>query len=178
MKKLLFAFTLALALVAGAKDQYDIRPSETAEKAPTAAEWQQANRDALAAATAPEKLAAFVATPEAAEALLAKVKPAYATEPMDAMRVAAVTQYVMSLKGGAWWQFWAPSMPAGRRVWIGALLKAAEDAKDAYVCEFCLDQLRWCGCKCQVPAIAAIGAKSSDKGVKDVAAIAVKELSK
>ena len=178
MKKLLFATVLAFAIAAGAKDQYDIRPSETAEKAPTAAEWQQANRDALAAETAPEKLAAFVASPEAAAALLAKVKPAYATDPMDAMRIAAVTQYVMARKGGAWWQFWAPSMPAERRVWMDALLKTAEGAKDAYVCEFCLDQLRWCGCKCQVPAIAAIGAKSSDKGVKDLVSIATKELSK
>jgi len=170
MKNLLFGLTLALALVAGAKDQYDIRPEATADKAPSSAEWQQSNAAAIKAETAPAKLAAFVATPAAAEALLAKVKPAYATDPMDAVRIAAVTQLTMCPK--------CDKAPAARKLWTAALLKRAQTATDAYVVEFCLDQLRWCGFKEQVPAIVAIGAKASDKGVKDLASIAVKELAK
>ena len=70
------------------------------------------------------------------------------------------------------------SVAPERELWSAALLKRAEDASDAYVQQFCIDQLRWCGLKCQAAAIAAIGEKSSDKGVKDLAYIASKELSR
>ena len=156
---------LAAAFAAAAleaKDQYDIRPGESSSAALTAVEWQATNATRLAAATTTEALAAHVATAEAAAALLEKVKGAYHTDPLDAHVNGAVSQSV------------APE----RELWSAALLKRAEDASDAYVQQFCIDQLRWCGLKCQAAAIAAIGEKSSDKGVKDLAYIASKELSR
>ena len=92
--------------------------------------------------------------------------------------IGAVSQYVMTLKGGFSLAFWKTSVAPERELWSAALLKRAEDASDAYVQQFCIDQLRWCGLKCQAAAIAAIGEKSSDKGVKDLAYIASKELSR
>lgn len=172
---------LAAAFAAAAleaKDQYDIRPGESSSAALTAVEWQATNATRLAAATTPEALAAHVATAEAAATLLEKVKGAYHTDPLDAHVIGAVSQYVMTLKGGFSLAFWKSSVAPERRLWAAALLKRAEDASDAYVKQFCIDQLRWCGLKCQAAAIAAIGEKSSDKGVKDLAYIASKELSR
>lgn len=176
------AMVSALAVVAAfavaAKDQYDIRPGESSSAALTAVEWQATNSTVLAAATAPEALAAHVASVEAATALLEKVKGAYHTDPLDAHVIGAVGQYVMTLKGGWKLAFWKPSIAPERELWTAALLKRAEDADDPYVKQFCLDQLRWCGLKCQAAAVAAIGEQSSDKGVKDLAYIASKELSR
>lgn len=170
----------SVAVAAPKKDVYDIRPDENVSGAPTAAEWQgvKANADKLAAATADDKLAQYVATSEAAEALLSKVRGAYLTDTLDAHVIAAVTQYVMVKKGASWWMFWAPEVPAERSVWTAALLKTAENAKDAYITEFCIDQLRWCATPCQAKAIEAIAKKSNDKGVKSIAEMAVKELTK
>ena len=161
-----------------AKDQYDIRPGESSSAALTAVEWQATNATKLAAATAPEALAAHVATADAAAALLEKVKGAYHTDPLDAHVIGAVSQYVMTLKGGFSLAFWKPSVAPERELWSAALLKRAEAATDAYVQQFCIDQVRWCGLKCQAAAIAAIGEQSSDRGVKDLAYIASKELSR
>ena len=111
-------------------------------------------------------------------ALLEKVKGAYHTDPLDAHVIGAVSQYVMTLKGGFSLAFWKPSVAPERELWSAALLKRAEDADDPYVKQFCLDQLRWCGLNCQAAAVAAIGEQSSDKGVKDLAYIASKELSR
>ena len=166
------------AFAASAKDQYDIRPGESSSAALTAVEWQATNATALAAATTPEALAAHVASAEAAAALLEKVNGAYRTDPLDAHVIGAVGQYVMTLKSGWKLAFWKPSFAPERELWAAALLKRAEDADDPYVKQFCLDQLRWCGLKCQAAAIAAIGEQSSDKGVKDLAFIASKELSR
>ena len=61
---------------------------------------------------------------------------------------------------------------------LKALVATAEEAKDAYVKQFCLDQLRWCGCDCPclVSRIRALAAKSGDKAVADFAQVVVREL--
>ena len=61
---------------------------------------------------------------------------------------------------------------------LKALVATAEEAKDAYVEQFCLDQLRWCGCDCPclVSRIRALAAKSGDKAVADFAQVVVREL--
>ena len=142
MKKL---FLMAMLAAAGCattpneakKDQYDIRPDAAqAGAAPTAVEWQNKNDAALAAATRPEVLAKFVATPAAAEALLAQVGPAYAGDPLVLTQIAAVTQLVMCPK--------CDKAPAARKVWVAALEKAVESAKDDYVRTFCRQQLDLC----------------------------------
>lgn len=170
----------AVAVAAEKKDVYDIRPDAKVSGAPTAAEWQgvKANASALAAATAEERLASHVATAEAAEALAGKIRGAYLTDPLDAHVIGAVTQYVMLQEGAPWWKFWASPVAPGRARWVAALLKTAENAKDAYVTQFCIDQLRWCATEDDAVAIEAIAEKSGDKGVRSVAQMAVKELTR
>ena len=142
MKRMVFAVMLAAVGCAttpneAKKDQYDIRPDAAqAGAAPTAVEWQNKNDAALAAATRPEVLAKFVATPAAAEALLAQVGPAYAGDPLVLTQIAAVTQLVMCPK--------CDRAPVARKVWVAALEKAVASAKDDYVRTFCRQQLDFC----------------------------------
>lgn len=181
MKNILFASLVAFAatasLAAPKKDAYDIRPEDKGAKYPTAVVWSAQNDEALSAATSEDVLAAFAESDEAASALLANLKGAYASDPIALTQIAAVSQWVMQPEP-CWLFFWEPSRSAGRKVWVGALLSAAERNSDNYVKTFCLDQLRWCApnCPCVRRRIADIGAKSGDKGVKDMADLVLKEL--
>ena len=103
--------------------------------APLCTRWHAAHRDEVASATAEAALAAFVASPEAARGLLARAKGGYQTDPLDAIRIASVTQYVMA----------SPSRAAARRLWTEALMAAGEAAKDESLVLFLVDQFRWCG---------------------------------
>jgi len=143
----------------------------------TAVEWQKAAGAKLNAAVDEDTLAAFVADDAAAAALLAQVKDAYATDPTVATQVAAVSQWVMG-EDPCWLCFWKPCPSDGRKVWVKALVARAETANETYVKLFCLDQLRWCGCKCPCVAkrVAAIGEKSGEKAVKDMADIVARTL--
>ena len=87
----------------------------TATKAgdPSAAEWQAANKDALAKATSDNELVCFVRDGASARALLAKVKPNYGTDPLVASQIAAISQFVMR-----------PGWENARGVWADALFKA------------------------------------------------------
>ena len=142
MKKLMLGLMLAAVGCAttpeeAKKDQYDIRPeAAAANAAPTAVEWQNKNDAKLAAATKPEVLAKFVASPAAAEALLAQIGPAYAGDPLVLTQIAAVTQLVMCPK--------CPKAPACRKVWVAALKRARAKTDDGYVRTFCDQQLRIC----------------------------------
>ncbi len=181
MKKILVLMMALAAATVFAADQkiLDIRPAASNSKVPTGVEWENANDAKLAAETAPEKLAAFVADDASAKALLAQVKPAYATDSLVARQIAAVSQWVML--PDAWYcLFWDGEHEAGRKVWVEALLTRAETASDDYVKEFCLDQLRWCACSCSkvLARIEAIGEKSNSKAVKDFAEMVVRELKK
>ena len=145
MKKLMLGLMLAAVGCAttpeeAKKDQYDIRPeAAAANAAPTAVEWQNKNDAKLAAATKPEVLAKFVASPAAAEALLAQIGPAYAGDPLVLTQIAAVTQLTMCPK--------CDKAPTARKVWIAALEKAMASAKDDYVRTFCRQQLDLCEVK-------------------------------
>ena len=145
------------------------------KKLPMAVEWHDANRTALETETSDAKLAAFVKDAAAARALLAKVLPAYATDPMAAVQIAAVSQYVMRAEP-SWWAFWTWFGDTPRAVWTAALLEAAAAAPDAYCAECCLDQLRWCGYPEQAAAVRAIGKAAKDKAVRDFAAMVAQEL--
>jgi len=195
MKKLLFVLALACVLpLFAAKDEggVDKRVDAKDPAAPyhnyedamahrdgyeMAVEWHNAVGAKLDEAVDEDVLAAFVADEAAAAALLAQVRGAYDTDPVAATQIAAVTQWTMG-EEPCWLCFWKPSPAAGRKVWVKALVTRAETADDAYVKLFCLDQLRWCGCKCPcvVKRIQAIGAKSGDKAVKDMADIVVRTL--
>ena len=99
-------------------------------------EWQRANPKLVEEATKPEVLRAFVETPAAADALLAKIGTAYDGDPVALTQIAAVTQLVMCPK--------CPKAPACRKVWVAALERAKTVSDDGYVKTFCDQQLRLC----------------------------------
>ena len=99
-------------------------------------EWQRANQKLVADATKPEVLKAFVETPAAADALLAKIGTSYDGDPVALTQIAAVTQLVMCPK--------CPKAPACRKVWVAALERARAASDDGYVKTFCDQQLRLC----------------------------------
>ncbi len=148
------------------KDAYDIRP-DAAKKAdaPSSEKWQQDNRAKLEELTKTCVLAAFVKDEASAAALLSEVKPDYKTCPEKAFQIAAVTQYVMTKEGAA-----------GRKLWAGQLLAFAERADKPDVKMYFMDQLRWCGCKCQAEKVRALGVAASCKCVKDFAVMVASEL--
>ena len=99
-------------------------------------EWQRANPKLVEDATKPEVLKAFVETPAAADALLAKIGTSYDGDPVALTQIAAVTQLVMCPK--------CPKAPARRKVWVAALERARGATDDGYVKTFCDQQLRLC----------------------------------
>ncbi|MBQ9430108.1 MAG: hypothetical protein IJU44_01005 [Kiritimatiellae bacterium] len=120
---------------------------------PMAFEWQNANNAKLAEATTPKALASYVWDQKDAEALLARVKGAYESDPMDLTIIAAVTQYVMEAMigrpNGCQKRCGTPgASPCQRKTWNLALIAAYLKSKDEYVQTFMLDQLRWCACAC------------------------------
>ena len=156
-EKILFALVLASAMAFAAEtkpaeEQKYVDPNpyagygpamrSTAEQ-PLAVNWSKKNDAALAAATADEVLAALVADEAAATALLAKVGPAYSSDPIVLTQIAAVTQWVM-LPDPWYCLFWDGPHAAGRAVWKTALAKAIAASKDDYVRTFCRQQLDLC----------------------------------
>ena len=99
-------------------------------------EWQRANPKLVEDATKREVLAAFVASPEAADALLSRIGTSYDGDPLALTQVAAVTQLVMCPK--------CPKAPACRKLWVAALERARDASDDGYVKVFCDQQLRLC----------------------------------
>jgi len=99
-------------------------------------EWQKANPKLVEESTKPAVLAKFVETPEAADALLAKIGTAYDGDPVALTQIAAVTQLVMCPK--------CPKAPACRAVWVAALERARNATDDGYVKAVCDQQLRLC----------------------------------
>ena len=143
---------------------------------PMAVEWQKTNAAALEKAVAADVLAGFVESEEAALALLKQVKPDYATDPMVAEQIAAVSQYVMTDGEDSWWEFWNWFGDSARKIWTKALLKSAAEAKDAYCKSYYLDQLRWCGLKAQAAKVRELGKAAKEKCVKDFAELVASEL--
>ena len=179
MKKILAAVSLVAVFSAFSADDKlnNIKPdAEKALSAPTAVEWQNANDARLASETSDAALAAAVSDEASAKALLAKLKGAYSTDPMTASTVAAVSQYVMIGADAAWYEFWRESRPKARDIWSQALIETAKASADAYVKQFCLDQLRWCGKPSQSVQVKEIAGTSSAKEVKDFADMVAREL--
>ena len=166
MLRELGGFVMVLAVAGCAtQDAYDIRPDEN-DGVPTAVEWQNAHDREIAAATQPEELSACIKTAEAADALLAQVRSAYETDPLEATKVAAVTQFVMA------------SDQVGRAIWRKALLGAAEKSSEAYRTMFFLEQIRWCGTIDDVEAVGKISASACDENVREFCSVVIRELRK
>ena len=134
---------------------------------PSAAEWQAANKDALAKATSDAELVCFVRDGASARALLAKVKPSYGTDPLVASQVAAVSQFVMR-----------PGWESARGIWAEALVDSFRAATDDTVRMTYLDQLRWCGCQRHAGAIQVVVSGCRSKAVRDFADVVIRELSR
>ena len=148
MKKLIFAGVVlgGMSVFAADPNPYANYTSGMAsdKSHPMAVEWQNANDKAIKEATTDEALAAFVKDAASAKALLAQVKPNYGTDPMTAVQIAAVSQYVMRAEP-SWWEFWTWFSDSPRDVWTTALVEARDAARDDYVKAFMRDQLVWCG---------------------------------
>ena len=176
MKKILITIAIMAASVAWAGYDEDMKALYGSQ---TAVTWQNENDATVAEVTGPEVLETFVRNEEAAASLLAEVKPAYATDPLRAVQIAAVSQFVM--QDDCWCRkvflFWTQTHDEQRRIWTKALLTAAKRATDPYVQVFLLDQLRWCGYPCQAPEVSVFRA-ATDKSVASMAEMVAKELSR
>ena len=172
MKRLFFTAVIgamvASAFAAGKKDPNAFSGYNAGmashKKYPMAVEWHNKNRKALETETSASALAAFVRSERSAKALLAKMQPAYATDPMVAVQIAAVSQYAMT------------AAPSVRKIWTKALLDVAASATDTYVAQMCVDQLRWCAYPEQAADLCAIGKKAKCKALKQMVRMAVAEI--
>ncbi len=181
MKKLILTTLVGAAAFAAtfAKDPNEFASykagTASVKSLPMAVEWQNVNRKVLAEKTSKEALAAIVVNAASAKALLANIKSAYATDPVVAAQIAAVSQYVMTDDSSkAKKRGWFSASP--RKIWTKALLDTAASAKDGYIVEFCVDQLRWCAYPEQAKDLCAIGKKAKCKAVKQMIRMAVSEL--
>ena len=180
MKKIAVMGWIAVCAAAFAADPnpYSNYTAGTAsDKAdPSAADWHGTSTAAIAAETDDAVLAKIASSPARAKALLDEVKPAYATDPLTATKIAAVSQYVMRAGGTTWWEFWSWLVDSPRAGWTAALLDAAKTSDNSYRTEFMLDQLRWCGFPEQAEDVRAIGRAAKCKAVRDFAFMVAKEL--
>jgi hypothetical protein len=140
-------------------------PVTCAADDPSAAGWAGSRRADLAAIATDDALAATAQDPAAVKALLAAVKPAYASDGVALTRIAALSQFVGR-----------PAGAAHRAAWADALLAAAKGAEDAYVALALLDQLRWCGLASQADAVRALAAAAPDANVKATADLLARTL--
>ena len=152
MRTLICVMVLAAGVTAFAEEQKYVDPNPFADYGPVmkstaehplAVNWSQANDAAIAAATTDAALAAVVADETSAAALLGKIKPAYASDPLVLTQIAAVTQWVM-LPDPWYCLFWDGEHAAGRKVWVVALESLKATADDGYVKTFCQQQLDLC----------------------------------
>lgn len=179
MKLGLFAAAAALAASLCAATDYSkigVATADAEGDAPLGTAWHAQHMEEVNEATTDDALAAFVDSGEAADELLSRIKPGYQTDPLDAIRIGAVTQYVMANAGAKWYEFWKSSRSGERAVWVGALVKALSAAKDEYVAIFLLDQLRWCADEGKVEAIKGAAAHLDSKNVATLLAQVVREL--
>ena len=161
MKRLIFAMVMAAGAMAFAaemkpaeKPKYvdpnpfaDYDPArKDSPKAPFAVGWSKAHDAEIAAATEEDVLAGCVESAESASALLAKIRPAYETDPLTMVQIAAVTQWVM-LPDPCFLFFWEPSPSEGRKIWTAALARKIAESKDDYIRTFCRQQLDLCEAK-------------------------------
>ncbi len=132
----------------------------------SAAVWSEKNNAALAEITGASLTETLQQGAPAVQALLKAVKTGGTSDPVAVTRIAAMTQHVMR-KGSPTQQ---------RKTYATALLQAAENAADADVVCFFLDQLRWCGMPEQADAIRKLE-NSKATGVADLAAITAQTVS-
>ena len=168
MKKLILVMAMAagaVAFAAESKPVADMQPAEkpkyvdpnpfadyaramkSTDRDPLAVNWSKAHDAEIAAATEEDALAGCVESAESAAGLLGRIRPAYETDPLTMIQIAAVTQWVMR-PDPCFLLFWKPSPSAGRAVWTAALKRRIAEAKDDYIRTFCRQQLDLCEYGC------------------------------
>lgn len=149
------AFVLALPLAAAPKTDYEkmaqAKPEEVGA-APLGTKWHAVNAELVATETSDKALEVWLSSSEKCQELLLKVKTGYQTKPIDAIVIAAVTQYVMT-----------PNKAAKRGFWVKSIISELKKTNDAMIAHFYLDQLRWCGEKEQIPEIKAAVSQIKNK---------------
>jgi len=182
MKKILLAAIVAVsaAMFAGAQEKKTVAPYENYDAAmasnktfPMAVEWQDAQKAELAKLDDAWADGLLEGGKAAIDALLAEVKPGYATDPMKSTQIAALSQRVMVKFPQPWWKFWASDDHPARQLWTSRLLAFATDSKSVDVKIFFLDQIRWCGYKGQAKGVRAL---KGSKEVSDFAEMVAAEL--
>ncbi len=182
MKRMLFAAMVAAAMAVFADDPakdpaapFDgygpAMASDTAH--PMAVEWQNSNNAELAKLDDAWADTFLEGGKTAVDALLAEVKPGYATDAMKATQIAVLTQRVMAKFPQPWWKFWASEEHAARKLWTSRLQAFAAESNSVDVKIFFLDQLRWCGYSGQAKAVRAL---KGSKEVTDFAEMVATEL--
>ena len=182
MKRMLFAAMVAAAMAVFADDPAkdpaspfeDYGPAMASDKAhPMAVEWQNSNNAELAKLDDAWADAFLEGGKTAVDALLAEVKPGYATDAMKATQIAVLTQRVMARFPQPWWKFWASEDHPSRQLWTSRLQAFAAESNSVDVKLFFLDQLRWCGYSGQAKAVRAL---KGSKEVTDFAEMVATEL--
>lgn len=140
-----------------------------------AVEWNNAKKTEIASATREEVLVGFTKDAAAATGLLAKIRGAYETDPMAAVQISAVTQWVMT-EDPCFLFFWADFPSDGRKVWAKALMAKLKSASDDYVKAFVLDQLRWCGYPCQAKCVRAFAETEKNAMIRATADLVARGL--
>ena len=186
MKKLLFvAILLSSAFSFAALDPKYVDPNPYADykvamasvsNNPMAVEWHAANRAELDLINDSWCRGVFAGGKDSLAKYLDAVKTAYVSDPLVLTQIAALSQYAMKAKA-PWWMFGFGK--AKERVLLTSLfLERATASKDAYIQMFFIDQLRWVAFPEQAIKVKEIGEASSDKGVKSIADMAWREISK
>ncbi|MBO5643041.1 MAG: hypothetical protein J6S51_03445 [Kiritimatiellae bacterium] len=157
MKLLTFIISItlcAIQLSAAPKTDYEKMAQAKPEEKGAAllgTKWHAKNAQLVADTTTDECLEIWLSSKEKCDELLSKVQTGYQTKPIDAILIAAVTQYVMR------------SNVAKRELWVKSIISRLNMTMDSMIAHFYLDQLRWCASQEHIPEI-----KSSVSRIKDV----------
>lgn len=141
---------------------------------PMAVEWQNANNAELAKLDDAWADGVLAGGKQAVDALLAEVKPGYATDPMKATQIATLSQRVMATFPQPWWKFWASEEHPARQLWASRLLAFAAESNSVDVKLFFLDQLRWCGYPRQAKGVLALKGPKELTGFAEMVAAELK----
>ena len=131
---------------------------------------------AIAKATSEEAIAEIAGCEDKMARLCAKVSPGYATDPVVACQIAAVSAYVMENACAPWYAFWRPSRADARAAWRAVLMSSAKAATDDYVACYFLDQLRWCGDADDATSLRQAFSNAKSRHVGEMADLVASEL--
>lgn len=133
---MIFTAFVSLELSAVPKTDYEkmaqAKPEEKGA-APLGTKWHAKNAQLVADVTKEDHLEMWLSSKDRCDELLSRVQTGYQTKPIDAILIAAVTQYVMKNQDFA-----------KRQLWVKSIISRLNKTSDSMIAHFYLDQLRWC----------------------------------